>query len=540
MNRGELGPGQGASLAACETSDGGGQGSATTVSDMRRERLPLPALLAALVAIWAGLFIQRAYTHAPNFDDYLYAITSAHIADALVAGPVAVAKAISTTGIVAPLVPALATVGTHTAGVQGAVAVEVVLLVLLAAGAYKISRLWLAERSSASIAGAVVLNQAVLSWSVMLNFALATAAFTTWAFLAYLRSDRLRKWQWAIATGVAVGLLLISRSIAPAYVAPFLAVIAVDIGWHHRHALRTIAWAQIVSSAVVAAVIALPWWAVSGPVIWHYLSTAGYGTSSGFAAGGGIRLSPGALIERIGNTLADLGYVQGGALVAAVVAACVMAVRGRRTGAAVIVAWTVVALVILTTSGNAGSGFGLPVLVMSIIAGGVVLARQLPAKPLLATIALLLIFGVAAEGFGNGSLWWLGPHYRADAQAATGDPRTPNLDELNQSVLSVIGGQPTVLARDDDVVNANGLSWFAARGRIPIMLLLPEYGPAALTTAEEELAGARYVILGETDGQFHIGLSLEALRIAAVQRGFHLVYFWRVSAHNTVQVWEHA
>jgi hypothetical protein len=504
-----------------------------------RKGLPLIGACATVTLAWAALYVQRGAAHAPNVDDYLYANASTGLAGALKLGPHAFASAILHTGQTAPLVPTLATVGSRVAGVQGGVATELLFLLLLTVSVYSFARLRLPQVPSAWIAAAASLNQAVLGWSVMLNFALAASALSACAFVAYLRSDRMRRWPWALGTGLALGLLSISRSIAPVYVAPMVALLVIDFGWHHRTGFRTAPWAQVGASVTMAAIVAAPWWVVSGPTALHYLRTAGYSASSGFAGAGGVLVSPSALLERTGHTLADLGNVQAVWLAAFTVAAAAVAIRQRRADFTLICAWVIVVLLILATSPNAGTGFGLPLIVMSIVVIGVLLAPVAPRRLLAATTAALLAFGFVAEVYGNSSEWLSGAPYREMAAQATGTSLVPNIDSIHESVLSAIGVQPTLLARDDDVLNAFGLGWFAAQDGVNLQLSVPDYGPSGLATAEHDLTTTHFLILGDTPAPYHADLSIPALGSAAVARGFHLIRSWRISDQNTIELWQH-
>jgi len=448
--------------------------------------------------------------------------------------------AVLLTGQTAPLVPVTAALLAHLRGVQGAVGAELFFLALLISGAYALARIWVGPTASGIAAMAAGGNQAVLGWALMLNFAVAAAAATVWTFACYLHSDRLADKKWAVATGVAGGLLLLSRSLAPVYAAPLVVVIAIDVLWHHRARKARLPWSGLTLSTATALVIAGPWWLLSGRTALRYLRNAGYQGSSGFAGAGGVHLSLSALSDRARWTLDDLGVIQSAALILALAAAIAVLVSKRRRarGVLTIGAWAAATFVVLATSRNVGTGFGVPVVVMVVILVAVVVPQhRVPA----ALAAAILAFGVAAVAGGHTSEWWLGPPYRTEAIESTHLTHAPSFDFLEQSVLATIGRGPSLLARDDDAVNANGLSWFAIRQNTPgFSLIVPPFGPGALDAVRADLLQARFLITGTTPAPYHLSLSQDAVKRIAASDGFTAIRIWHISADSTVEVWRRA
>jgi hypothetical protein len=68
-----------------------------------------------------------------------------------------------------------------------------------------------------------------------------------------------------------------------------------------------------------------------------------------------------------------------------------------------------------------------------------------------------------------------------------GGARTDNVDAIHRSVLATVGSAPTLLAREDDLLNKQGLDWFGAR-----QITVPPYGPDSLAVEQQELARVRY------------------------------------------------
>ncbi len=169
----------------------------------RGESAYLSIALVVSVMTWLGLYLQRGVSHNPNIDDYLYTAKAYGLGHLLASSPGNGLDDILHTGRIAPLVQVVAAAPSHLGGVQGAVGVEVVFLILLVIGAYLLARHWLSPAASGATALVVGVNQAVLGWSLMLNFALAATTATVWTFASYLNSDRLQKRGWTVVAGIS-------------------------------------------------------------------------------------------------------------------------------------------------------------------------------------------------------------------------------------------------------------------------------------------------------------------------------------------------
>jgi len=330
-------------------------------------RWPLVVLLAGAVAAWLPLYLQRRRAHQPNVDDYLYTLVSRQIAHA---GSFSdVIHALLHTGQTAPLVVALsAPLAVH--GVDAAAAVELPLLFLLAASAWLLARRWISPWPAALVGFAAAVNQAVLGWALMVHFSVAASALCLLALAAYLWSDGFRSWGWSALTGLAVGFLLLSRSLAPVYVASFAIVLAIDLIRRRRLPVG-----QTSVAVLLAAAVAAPWWLVSGGTALHYLRNSGYDPSSGQTSSG-AHLTLASLVRRTRWTITDLGTFQSIVLLAAPLVAFP---RFRKLeGGLVVLGWALLTLVALATSSNVGTGFGLPVLAAAVTLGGALLFARRP------------------------------------------------------------------------------------------------------------------------------------------------------------------
>ena len=118
-----------------------------------------------------------------------------------------------------------------------------------------------------------------------------------------------------------------------------------------------------------------------------------------------------------------------------------------------------------------------------------------------------------------------------------GNGPVADFDSAEQQVLSIIGGRPTVLTRDDDAVNAGGLIWFATQSHRSLKLVVAPYGGNALRTVAQELRHATFLITGTTPASYHDVYSEESVKRIATQEGFVPFRALRINAVNTVEIW---
>jgi len=484
--------------------------------------------LGVTTAVWIPMFAVRVSAHQANVDDFGYALLSRQ----LLHSP-DIVTALLNTGQTAPLVPALAIPGVAAHGVYGAMAVELPILLLLVAGAFVLARNWLNPWAAVVTSLLVGLNGAALSYSVMLNFALATTTAVVWCFASYVNSERFQSWRWSLILGVAFAALLLSRSVAPIYAVPFVGVVVADliIGWR-RH--RPSSVLPMVSAVAVVLVVAGPWWLLSGPRAMHYLLNAGYQPSSGYTAHG-AELSPSAIVQRSRWELENLGWTQSVFLAVAVLAT-VWAIFRHRTELRLTrlwmpAVWATLTLLILSSSANPGTAFGLPVLAIVIFLCAVVLSQRVRRWPVALLVAVVaLSVGITAEFSSSTDAWWHGPPYRLDVIAAGGAART-DVDRLNAQVARAVGPSTALLAVNDPIVNGFGLDWYAlpaARIKLP-------------KSTEKALAGlpySRYLIMGTPSYVFAPLIQQSAVEAAAIRDGFKPLQKWTMEGGNNVVLWE--
>ena len=441
----------------------------------------LITVLAVMAVVWVVLFVVRVQAHQPNVDDYLYAYTAKSL---YVSGDPF--SAFLHTGQTSPLVPAMAALGADVRGIYGALAVELPLVLLLVAGNFVLARVWVSPVAAMVVALVAGLNIEVLNYAMLLNFAIASTAAVVWCFASYLRSNHLRDWRWALTFAIALSALALSRSMALVYVAPLALVVACDYLLDVRRNGHFWRWPALLALGSLL-VLAGPWWMVSGHAALHYLLNAGYNPSSGYlTASQGFDLTLSGLHRRITYELTELGWSQSWVLGGAVVATAVVAALGRRRlnwrSLWMLSVWSVLTLLLLSTSSNFGTAFGLPVLVVVVVLCGSVLG-QFPTTALrwaLVPLAAVVAVGLAFQFTSSISEWWPGPTYRSQVINAGGTNRT-NVGLITAQVARAVGKTPTVLGLSDPIVNVNGLGW-ELDGNISA-LLAPHSGQTATAAA---------------------------------------------------------
>ncbi len=431
----------------------------------------------------------------------------------------------------------MAAVGASQWGVYGALSIELPLLLLLVAGSYALARMWISPTAAMVVALVAGLNTGVLSYAVMLNFAVASAAAVIWCFVAYIRSDHLRDWRWSTIFAIAMAALALSRSIAPVYVVPLVLVVAVDFAVDVRKNGGLVRWPALTALGVVL-LLAGPWWLVSGQDAINYLRNAGYSPSSGFTSRG-FTLTPSSISQRIHDEVSYLGWVQslvlGGALLAAVITVFLDRRRLNVTHLWMLAAWAIVTFLVLSTSSNVGTAFGLPVVVVAIVLCGAVLGQfpTLATRSALAALAGVVLVGLAFQFTSSTSSWLPGPPYRLQVVYAGGTSRT-DVSLITSQVADAVGQDRTILVHDDAILNENGLQW--ARGS-QTGVLIPPVGRAGTAGVISYLPHATALITGTSSTAYFGSLDQVAIDEAALRDGYRPYKIWIVSHHNNIVVW---
>jgi hypothetical protein len=376
----------------------------------------------------------------------------------------------------------------------------------------------------------------------MYNFALTSSAAMVWCLATYLRSDRLHRWGWSVGFAFSFAALILSRSVALVYVVPLAALVVVDLAWgFFKRGQRITMTVPAVLGIIL--VVAGPWWIRSGRTVAHYLVHAGYQPSSGYTHSG-LVLTPASVWNRVTYELFNLDWI-GGVLLGIAVAATIVAwwfmLRDHHAfpGLWILWAWTVIALLILSSSGNAGTAFGLPLITVVIIACGVVLGRAVTRHRVLIAGSVLAVTAVTtASLFSDAqSPWWHAPPYRTYVVSVGAAPQT-NLVSLARSINDMVRGQRTVLGVQNPLVNTNAMLWLAGseRLRTHIGWLATPYGENATAGAVKDLKSAQWLITGGGTYSF-VPLDPRSIQLAAFRRGFRPVRIWTLGPYANVVLW---
>jgi hypothetical protein len=382
----------------------------------------------------------------------------------------------------------------------------------------------------ASAVGAVVaLSPPVLMWSTVINFAPAVSCFTFLLLGCMNRFSCTSRRRWLLAAGTCLALLSLSRTVALVQVAAVLVVLVGSAYFVERDRRRRGLGALLVA-VVLGAALAAPWWLSSGPEAVRYLRDAGFDSSSGFAGRG---LGPRLLVDRVRWSFADLGALWFLLLLGTTILVMLrhrdLLVRAER----IMLAAAGISLFLLSSSGNHGTGFGAPAILLLVACAASAGARLLPPGAgavlgsALTAVAIAAWVGVSIPGVPR-------PFYESSLAAATGGQRVDPLP-IHARVLALAHGRPILLARDDGVFNANGLSYLAAGS--PLTVVIPSYGPTGQAEALSALDRVGLVVTGLSGEMYHAQIDMAALDRAAAGRGFRLIEVLPCGPRCEIRLW---
>jgi hypothetical protein len=489
----------------------------------------------------------------------------------------------------APLVPALASLlYVVKAGVIEGFAVIAGFMLLLGLAIYGIGERLAGPRLGALAALAAMTAPGVLTFAHVYVFALPAAALLASAVYALLRSEGLQRRRWALACGVALGLMLLARTMTVAFVPGVLAagVLALAAGAPNRRAARGRLLNLGLLVLTTVAVAALWYWHNLQPVL-DYLTDFGYGGKSAeFGAEHGVlswaRWS--GVAERIADI--DLLLPMAALTLAGLLAAAIAALRrvreaddrrpalrelarGDAASVALVVACGYVAL---TSSANVGVGFTLPLSVL-LLPLAVIALRRFPAAavPAIAAVALVAAVNLAASSTlwsglsrdrqldlpGLGRLSWLNgvPYAVWDIRTQVPGPESrfvasdrawPRADARLAALLHAQAGDPVVaFASRSHILNTNTVGLAAVLGAqrgIPMAQLVADDGDT-VAAYERRLADPRYglpgllVTMSSEAGDYVPRVTQARAEIAARRLGFRLIRTLTLPDGRLLRVW---
>lgn len=278
---------------------------------------------------------------------------------------------------------------------------------LLVFAAYGIGERLAGPRLGALAALAVGTSEGALLFSREYIFALPTAALMSCAVYALLRSERMRSWRWAIACGAAIGLMVMARTMAVAFVPGLFAAAVVGMLAVERTDLRR-RFANLFLIAVAAVLVAATWYLHNLKPVWEYLTSFGYGKQASYYGANHSTVSWGRF-KAVAETVIhdDLLVPMSVLVLIGLVALLVVAVRrvtaagDRRrellrlaaSGPFAVGFVFATGFAALMTSRNGGSGFSLPLSMLlpplAVLALRYYRAATAPVVALVAAIGLL-------------------------------------------------------------------------------------------------------------------------------------------------------
>jgi 4-amino-4-deoxy-L-arabinose transferase-like glycosyltransferase len=522
-------------------------------------------LVANAVWLWSnrhnGSFnIDEAGYLGFSLDDY-YALRRS--------GPVGLARAVLRQPTYAPLVPALsalAYLGAGRVSLLGAFAVQLLAYALVVVTTYSIGRL-LVDRWAALVAAfAVAATPAMVVYSHDYSYAVPAAAAAMVAIWGALRSDLLTRKRFAIVWGVALGAMVITRTMTIAFVPSFALLGALQVVASRR---RRSSLAGLACGFAAAVVVAGPWYAAQGSTVWTYLTSFGYGAASAGYGAARPLFSPSAWLPYARDNVNQylwlpltLVVLAGAVALAALV---VVKVVRRELSLRTVIAspWFYLLLVLaegvvaLMSSRNRGSGFLLPLLPVLVLLAVVALAKAtqghrplgyavmgvivvLCLPSLIATTALNTTGRpIATVVPGLGSMIIVdarGPYVLYAVQQNEFDAADPEglaWRRANDSVVAAVhelsGAGPHLLiafAFEHSLLNVNtiGLEEILTDGGRPTIYGLTQaHGVAGYAKELDTLLGTQHgVVLVSSDsrGMFPPLLDQEAMRQALARSGF--------------------
>jgi 4-amino-4-deoxy-L-arabinose transferase-like glycosyltransferase len=180
----------------------------------------------------------------------------------------------------APLLPALTSIVLiFNPGVLQGFGVLIFFGALLTLATYGIGERLAGPRLGALAALAVGTSQGIFVFTHEYIFALPTAAFLSCLVYALIRSEGMLRWRWAVACGAAIGLMMLSRTMAVAFLPGIgvAALLAIAVNYRDELTKRLLNLGLLVLSAVLVA--ATWYWENFGPV-YDYLTEFGYGSQA--------------------------------------------------------------------------------------------------------------------------------------------------------------------------------------------------------------------------------------------------------------------
>jgi 4-amino-4-deoxy-L-arabinose transferase-like glycosyltransferase len=243
------------------------------------------AVLVLVVVGWVAINIvwvlRFRWGYPTEWDESGYlAIGVRDVAALTDHGLVSFARVVETQAVQAPLVPAAASLAfaVFGAGMGQGVVVVCAFGALLIVGTFAVGR-EIMDGWWALLAATVVASiPLVTDYSRIFHFAVPAAAFFVAAILTLMRSDQLGRRPMAVACGVLLGLMVLSRSMTIAYVPAVGLAAVLQVAVAKRDRARRLVSAGL--GALAGAFVASLWYLRNWRSVLDYLGSTGYGSGS--------------------------------------------------------------------------------------------------------------------------------------------------------------------------------------------------------------------------------------------------------------------
>jgi hypothetical protein len=549
--------------------------------------VPLTALLLAIVAanvLWLVAFRRGG---ALNFDEAGYlsmSITDFYALRRMGLG--GLARTVLEQPTQAPFVPfasSLVYVVLGRVSLLAAYAVQLVSYVVVVVAAWALARRLVDQWAGLAAAVCVAALPILIGFSHEYSFAVPAAAATAVAVWAAVSSELMTRKLVMVVWGAALAVMILSRTMTLAFLPSFALLAVAHLAVSRRRRESAVGLACGVGAALV---VAGPWYYRQGASVWTYLTSYGYGASSGQYGATRTLFTPSTWPTYVSDTIDRSVWLPLAIVLLAGTATLVWLFfarlrRGDLTARKALASpWTYLAVVVaegilaLTSSQNRGSGFPAPLLPLATVLAVAALARATRARrgvryaTLAAVVLLALPSLIAASAFDVAgqprfvSVPALGPVTVVDMRGpytlyaqemleyTPGDPRGLAWrragDQVSRAVDELSGQRPDfpmVMAFAHSLLNGNTVrleELLDHGGSPPVYALTPStdaggYG-AQLDATLGEGPGAVLVTTDET-GVFPPVLDVDALRAALTDRGFELGRTVPLPDGARVEVW---
>lgn len=212
----------------------------------------------------------------------------------------------------------------------------------------------------------------IIDYARSFNFSTFAALFFLATVFSFRRTQGMSNFPWVAAVGLCAGLMVLSRTMALAFLPAFAIVFLVE-SYFWRTPWKTVLFSALLGSAVFLLVCG-PWFIVNFEIVFGYLFSFGYGKNAAEYGSGGSVFSYDDMMLRLRLLAGYTKAVHATLLFLGVLALGITLILPKReesdrfSFAAHVSLLTLLCVLILMSSKNMGSAFDLPLLPPLVIA----------------------------------------------------------------------------------------------------------------------------------------------------------------------------